>query len=133
MHPTIASFSGRGDKKTTRRTLDRKTDKRRKRGWGRGEVGAGGRPLSFSDSSLVGLRPFLLPLCRRAASFLISLALRYWLTLLLHLPLFHLVSHLPFLREDLASAINGLSAPSHSLVPNGTHITLTCNHRWTGR
>ena len=48
------------------------------------------RPFSFSDSSLVGLRPFLLLLFHPALPpFLISLALRYWLTLLLHSPSFH--------------------------------------------
>ena len=44
----------------------------------------------LSDSSLVGLRPFLLLLFHPALPpFLIFLALRHWLTLLLHSPSFH--------------------------------------------
>ena len=48
------------------------------------------RPFSFSDSSLDRLRPFWLLLFHPALPFFVSLALRYWLTLLLHSPLFHI-------------------------------------------
>ena len=48
------------------------------------------RPFSFSDSSLDGLRPFWLLLFHPALPFFVSLALRYWLTLLLHSPSFHI-------------------------------------------
>ena len=46
-------------------------------------------PFSISDSPLVGLRPFLLPMFH--PDLLFSLALRYWLTLLLHTPSFHII------------------------------------------
>ena len=46
------------------------------------------------DSPLVGLRPFLLPMFHPKLPFLL-LALRYWLTLLLHTPTFHLISTSP--------------------------------------
>ena len=48
------------------------------------------RPFSFSDSSLVGLRPFWLLFHPALPLFFSPLALRYWLTLLLHSPLFHI-------------------------------------------
>ena len=50
----------------------------------------GTRPFSFSDSSLGGLRPFWLLLFHPALPFFVSLALRFWLTLLLHSPLSHI-------------------------------------------
>ena len=46
-------------------------------------------PVSISDSPLVGLRPFLRPMFHPELPFYL-LALRYWLTLLLHTSTFHL-------------------------------------------
>ena len=82
------------------------------------------RPFTFFDSSLDGLRPFLLLLFHPALPFF-SLALRYWLTLLLHSPLFH-ISH--FLTEHNwhYSRLVGLFSTSLLLVPHNSHITPSC-------